>query len=80
VKRSDPELVCSTLCNNEDGINYHEGRCFFSMMLINKLDEDKQKATLEIRDSRTMLRTLVFLDFDIKSHREFASFKKLFFI
>jgi hypothetical protein len=27
------------------------------MMLINKLDEDKQKATLEIRDSRTMLRT-----------------------
>jgi hypothetical protein len=50
------------------------------MMLINKLDEDKQKATLEIRDSRTMLRTLVFLDFDIKSHREFASFKKLFFI
>jgi hypothetical protein len=35
------------------------------MTLINKLDEDKQKATLEIRDSRTMLRTLVFLDFDV---------------
>jgi hypothetical protein len=50
------------------------------MMLINKLDEDKQKATLEIRDSRTMFRTLVFLDFDVKSHREFPSFKKLFFI
>jgi hypothetical protein len=43
------------------------------MMLINKLDEDKQKATLEIRDSRTMLRTLVFLDIDIESHRTFLS-------
>jgi uncharacterized protein Usg len=48
------------------------------MMLINKFDEDKQKATLEIRDSRTMLRTFVFLDFDVKSQRNFPALKNYF--